>query len=244
MPEIREAIYSTELAGNLNELLELSRLSREEQIEIVCMIVLGEAKNVKGAKTQLRRIGRIEKINEIVQNNVSLDTVKRRYPVIYADPPWRYEYSETDNRKVENQYPTMTLEEICALPVDSIATEHAVLFLWTPLPKLAEAMQVISSWGFVHRTGFVWDKVKMGPGKYLRQQNELLLIAARGDLPRPEPEYIKNLRSQITIPRSSVHSEKPEEFYRIIEGMYPHYEKIELFSRKKRNGWNCWGNQI
>ena len=166
-----------------------------------------------------------------------------RFDLVYADPPWRYEFNQTDNRVIENQYPTMALEDICAMPVSDITIQNAVLFLWATLPKLEEALQVVNAWGFKYRTAIVWDKVRMGQGIYTRQQTELLLIAIKGNMYSPESNYAGNFRSLVSIERSQNHSEKPKEFYGIIEGLYPDCTKVELFARNKRDGWFSWGNQ-
>ncbi len=110
-------------------------------------------------------------------------TTLQPVPVLYADPPWRYEASPTASRAIENHYDTMTLDDICALPVSAAATDDAVLFLWAPSPKLAEAQQVITAWGFTHRTSAVWVKDKIGMGFFYRQRHEFLLVATRGTLP-------------------------------------------------------------
>lgn len=189
-----------------------------------------------------RREERAEKINEIAKSNTPLASgLDRLYPVIYADPPWRYEHSVSDSREIENQYPTMSLPEICGLPVSSIATPDAVLFLWTTSPKLAESIQVIEAWGFIYRTCIVWDKERIGMGYYARQQHELLLIATRGEVPTPQPKNRPG--SVIRIRRDEEHSRKPQEFYKLIERMYPEYDKIELFARNQQLGWAVWGNQ-
>lgn len=205
--------------------------------------ILEAANRIRQERNAERREERTEKIVEISQNNkpLSVADLDRLYPVVYADPPWRYEHSMTDNRKIENQYPTMSLQEICDLPVSDIAPPDAVLFLWTTSPKLAESMDVIDAWGFVYRTCIIWDKERIGMGYYARQQHELLLIASRGDIPVPEPGNRPN--SVIRIKRDSEHSAKPQEFYGLIERMYPEYDRIELFARNNRNGWAAWGNQ-
>jgi N6-adenosine-specific RNA methylase IME4 len=201
-------------------------------------VQLGEL-TIRQAKSQINRQERVEKVQEISDGNTEIDTDKK-YPVIYADPPWRYEHSKTDNRKIENQYPTMELADIQKLPVSELATPDAVLLMWATGPKLAEAMTVIEAWGFTYRTSMVWVKDKIGMGYYARQRHELLLIAARGCLPVPEPANRHD--SVVESPRLE-HSKKPDVFYEIIESMYPEYAKIELFSRNKREGWDNWGNQ-
>lgn len=80
----------------------------------------------------------------------------KKYDVIYADPCWRYDFSETDNRKIENHYPTMSIEEICALQLPTKI--NCVLYMWATAPKLKEAMQVIEAWGFEYKTHAIWDK--------------------------------------------------------------------------------------
>jgi len=200
------------------------------------------AKQAQQERNGVRRQERIDRIVTISQGNSELgDELDGQYPVIYADPPWRYEHVKTDNRRIENHYPTMDLDEICALPVSDIATPDSVLFLWTTSPKLAESMRVIEAWGYTYRTCMVWDKDRIGMGYYARQQHELLLIATRGSVPVPEPE--NRPPSVIRIRRDDEHSSKPTEFYTMIERMYPELRKLELFARNRRNGWAAWGNQ-
>jgi N6-adenosine-specific RNA methylase IME4 len=167
----------------------------------------------------------------------------QHYPVILADPPWDYRlYNEESgsSRAAAEQYPTMGLDEICALPISNLATDGAVLFLWTPAPQLQESLRVLAAWGFEYKTHVVWVKDKIGLGHFIRGQHELLLIAIRGDMPCPLPA--NRLPSVITAPRRE-HSRKPDEAYALIEGMYPELPKIELFARDAREGWSAWGNQ-
>lgn len=165
-----------------------------------------------------------------------------KFGLIYADPPWRYEHPPigASNRSIENHYPTMTLEEICALPVAGIAADNALLFLWATAPKLAECFDVIRAWDFTYRTCMVWVKDKIGMGYHARNQHEILLIAKRGQLAPPEPSDRES--SVIMAPRTE-HSAKPIVFYELLERQYPALPKIELFSRAPRSGWNAWGNQ-
>jgi N6-adenosine-specific RNA methylase IME4 len=167
-----------------------------------------------------------------------------KFAVLYADPPWRYENPPMggNNRSIENHYPTMTLEEICALPVGDIAHENAVLFMWATSPKLAECMQVITAWGFVYRTDMVWVKDKIGMGYHAREKHETLLIAKRGELPPPPVEARPD--SVLCFPRLE-HSAKPPEYYDVLDRMYPDVRKLELFGRapEDRALWSTWGNQ-
>ena len=163
------------------------------------------------------------------------------YNLIYADPPWRYEHCKTDNRKIENQYPTMELDDICALEVQSVAAPDCVLFLWATSPKLSESIQVIEAWGFNYRTCMAWVKDRIGMGYYARQRHELLLIATQGT---PHPPSESNRPDSVTEAPREEHSKKPDRFYEIIESMYPKAEKVELFCRRPREGWTAWGNEV
>jgi N6-adenosine-specific RNA methylase IME4 len=137
-------------------------------------------------------------------------------------------------------YPTMDLESICALPVKDLAFEDSILFLWATAPKLAESLKVVEAWGFNYRTSMIWAKDKIGMGYFARNQHEQLLVATRGKIPAPDANV--RYSSIINAPRGA-HSEKPDEFYEIIESQYPDLAKIELFARNPRDGWARWGNQ-
>ena len=164
------------------------------------------------------------------------------YKTIVADPPWRYENPPMGgtNRSIENHYPTMTLEEICAMPVADLATDDAMLYLWATAPKLAECMKVIEAWGFEYRTNLVWDKEVIGMGYHARNQHEILLVAKRGNIPPPEAG---KQPSSVHRERRAEHSAKPEFYYEMMEAAYPQLPKIELFCRSPRDGWAVWGNQ-
>ena len=194
----------------------------------------------KEIKTKERSTEREAKLSAVVESNKPLPVSERKYAVIYADPPWRYEHSKTDSRKIENQYPTMDLGEIKALDVGALSLPDCTLFLWATSPKLAESIEVLESWGFVYRTCAVWDKEKIGMGYYFRQQHELLLVATKGQPGTPEPSA--RAPSVFRSPRDE-HSKKPGEVYGLIESMYPVAPKIELFCRAPQPGWDVWGNQ-
>ena len=203
--------------------------------------VLDSAKEIRAGRIELSRVARVGRISEISAGNSDLSTAQR-YPVIYADPPWRYENPPMGdtNRSIENQYPTMALDEICALDVKVLATDDAILYMWATAPKLAECLEVVRAWDFEYRTCFAWIKDKIGMGYYARNQHELLLVCKRGNIPAPPASA--RVSSVVHAPRTE-HSKKPDEFYEIIEASYPELPKIELFSRAKREGWAAWGNQ-
>ena len=223
------------LPMNESQVRSLTKLEPEQQIEAwneAIKISHGNIPTAKIVEGVVRDMTKIER--------VAPPPLEGKYQIIYADPPWRYDFSLTDNRKIENQYPTMSLDELYGLPVREIAMDDSVLFLWATSPKLEEAMWVISSWDFTYKTNMVWIKDKIGMGYYARQQHELLLIATRGNLPIPLPSDRPS--SIIEAPRRE-HSRKPDLVYELIETMYPGNNKIELFARGNREGWTSWGNE-
>jgi N6-adenosine-specific RNA methylase IME4 len=223
---------------------DVATLPKQEQSDIVARgerEILEAAKLIRAGKALKIRELRIAKLAEISMGNRELGT-ETRYPVIYADPPWRYEDPSKggSNRSIENHYPTMLLDDICGLPVRDLATDDAILYLWVTAPKLFESAEVIEAWGFEYRTCMAWDKCKIGMGYWTRNQHELLLICTRGHMPTPMTG--NRPPSVIRAPRTG-HSVKPTEFYEIVETAYPELPKIELFCRSPRAGWAVWGNQ-
>ena len=163
----------------------------------------------------------------------------KKYKIIYADPPWRYDFSKSDSRQIENQYQTMSLDEICGLTVPS--DKNAVLYLWATAPKLLEALKVMDAWGFKYKTHAVWDKGKIGMGYWFRGQHELLLVGVKGKWSPPEPS--KRIPSIYAEDRNG-HSSKPEAIRSFIQLWFPQHDKIELFARQKTEGWDVWGNEV
>lgn len=89
----------------------------------------------------------------------------KKYKIIYADPPWQYERSKVQGA-AEKHYPTMQLDELCALPVSELADQDCILFLWATFPQLNEALELIKAWGFTYKSvAFVWLKSTENPGR-------------------------------------------------------------------------------
>lgn len=165
--------------------------------------------------------------------------MEHAYQVIYADPPWRYDFSRSESREIENQYPTMTVEEICALDIPS--STNAVLYLWATAPKLPEALRVMEAWGFTYKSCMVWDKEILGMGYWFRGQHELLLVGVKGKMSPPAGA----LRvSSVLRERRGKHSAKPARFRELIASWFPNKPKLELFARVKPDGWDTWGNEV
>lgn len=201
--------------------------------------------------------GRIEQDNERVTVNMvkrgELEKMREKeaapfpggkYSVIYADPPWEYnsgdQHTNVEQRTVLGiHYSSMSIKEICALPVRDISSNNAALFLWVTSPLLAECFEVITAWGFTYKASMVWDKVKHNVGHYVSVRHEFLLICTKGVMP-----HIPNLVDSVYEEPRTEHSRKPEYFRKVIETMYPNEKRIELFARQRTEGWDVWGNEV
>ena len=178
---------------------------------------------------------------------VDINITDKKYGLIYADPPWEYKESGGGHRGTAGMpYSTMSTDEICMLPVRSIAADKSILFIWATFPKLMECLKVIAAWGFrYYGLGFDWTKTTpggkpcYGMGYYTRQNNEVCLIGVR-------KERIKPVDHSISCVIQSVrreHIRKPDEVRNNIAQICGDIPKIELFARQEFPGWDCWGNQ-
>jgi N6-adenosine-specific RNA methylase IME4 len=164
------------------------------------------------------------------------------FEVLCADPPWAYDNSGFTQSAAE-QYPTLDIDAIAALPETEPtfpkAADDSVLFLWATSPLLEDSFRVMQAWGFEYKASLVWAKDSApGIGWWVRTRHELLLIGERGSLhPVVTPD-------SVVAAANGRHSEKPDEFYRLIESMYPQFRRVELFARTERPGWSAWGNEI
>lgn len=203
-------------------------------------------KEEKKEKLEQKKQEYEEKITTVSKNEFKVDIfdTEERFRVIYADPAWSYnDKQDTPNLGgAAKHYDTMSVKQICELPVKEISEKDSVLFLWVTSPLLEDAFQVINSWGFKYKTSFIWDKVKHNMGHYNSVRHEILLIATKGSC---VPDNKKLYDSVQSIERNDNHSEKPIEFLNIIDDLYTYGNKLEMFCRKiKKDNWYGWGNEI
>ena len=172
----------------------------------------------------------------------------KKYQVIYADPPWEFNFAKRNNLSKQSKdklYGTMTDDEIVNLPVESMACDDSVLFIWIMNSKLPLALKCIESWGFRYVTvAFTWVKktnntYHFGGGNWTRSNPEICLLATKGK-PKRIDASVKNL----TISHLRKHSQKPDETRRRIETLLGDCDRIELFARQRHEGWDVWGNQL
>jgi N6-adenosine-specific RNA methylase IME4 len=239
-PELQAEVVNGNVA--VSTAAVIARAPAEEQRRILALgtrHLRQTLREIWQPQTEARRAERLQR-NEILSQRGGPLPLGRRFPIILADPPYRYEHT-SDSRAIENHYPTMAHEEICALQVaEQLAADNALLFLWTPAPMLAKGLDILDAWGFEYRTNLVWwKKGRYGMGHYARVEHEHLLIARRGDMPPPDPAN----RPRSIVAKPGRHSEKPAEAYELINRAYPGVGKLELFARTAREGWAAWGNE-
>ena len=217
-------------------------------------------------RTAVQAVRRGDDIRSAVRAGKKLDYNKRinaakpkplqgKYRIILADCPWQYDQTKMDEYgHAERHYDCMTVDELCAYrpgagrSVKDLADDNAVLFMWVPAPMLEKCFPIIQAWGFKYKGFFVWDKISHNMGFYNSVRAELLLICTRGSCTPDTGKLIDSVVDDfvvdvVKIERTGKHSEKPHKFYEIIESMYDHGRKLELFARCHRDGWDCDGNK-
>ena len=189
-------------------------------------------------------------MNEELRTDLSDSLGHQKFGTVVADPPWRFNNRTgkvaPEHRRL-SRYTTLSLEEICSLPVADYMADVSHCYLWVPNAILPWGLQVMAAWGFEYKTNLIWLKVRKdggpdgrGVGFYFRNVTEMVLFGVRGQGART----LSPGRSQINLlaSRKREHSRKPDEQYQIIEscswGPY-----LELFGRGCREGWTVWGNQ-
>lgn len=169
----------------------------------------------------------------------------KKYKVIYADPPWQVKAGPgwaSNGKSRDLSYPTMSLDEIKALPVKNIADDDCILFLWTINKYVEQTYEVARRWGFKPSTLLTWTKPPhgLGLGGAFVQTTEHLLVCRRG-----KPKTTKRIDTTWFHHKRGRHSEKPQMFRDIIKSIIPEdYECLEMFARTKADGWDIWGNEL
>ena len=214
-------------------------------------------KNISGYRIYAPEQKRRTLINNLPE--LYPDLPDEKFDIIYADPPWDYggkmQFDRT-SKKSENvnwdkdifisaanfKYPTIKTKDLMKIPIDKIAEDNCLLFMWVTNPHLAQGIELGKAWGFEYKTvAFVWDKMNHNPGQYTMSNCELCLVFKKGKI--PTPRGARNIQQLVRVPRTE-HSRKPIEVLKNIEKMFPTKKKIELFARHKPEGWSVWGLDV
>jgi N6-adenosine-specific RNA methylase IME4 len=173
-----------------------------------------------------------------------MDEVKKKYRIIYADPPWEWKtYSAKGRVKTpDRHYPLMTIEEIRCMGhiIPEITDTNCILFMWVQDAHLKTAIEVAEYWGFTYKTiGFVWDKQNFGMGYWTRKGAEVCLLFTKG-----HPKRLSGGVRQFISEKATEHSKKPDIVRNRIVELMGDLPRIELFARQKTEGWDVWGNEV
>ena len=178
----------------------------------------------------------------------------KKYQIIYADPPWDfggggvYQDGGRDLRKTNKEYSLTRTSKLIDIPVEHIADNNALMFMWTTDQHIPDALKLMEAWGFRYCTvAFYWVKkyhtgsTCYNVGCWTMKSVEQVLLGLRG-----KPMHLKKVRNikQLVEAERTKHSKKPEEVRRRIVELVGDIPRIELFAREKTPGWDVWGNEV
>lgn len=195
-------------------------------------------------------------------DQTNMQIVTNNYDVIVVDPPWAYGSGGAPSRTAESHYKTIGnngkeinrktgagIDSIIkSVPVEQWSAKNSHLYLWATNPKLPFAFDVMRAWGFEYKTTLTWVKtavsgapIRSGMGWFFRGATEHVLFGVRGNKPIAPALRQPN----ILLAGRGEHSEKPDEFYRILDAIYsPGDRRIDVFARRVRAGWDAYGNEL
>ena len=178
----------------------------------------------------------------------------KKYEIIYADPPWQYHSKQTFKRggvrfhRLEEEYQTVSTEEMCSWEVSKIAAKDCAIFMWATDSHIKDAIRLMEAWGFKYVTvAFVWVKqtnkgnLVSNVGAWTMKNCELCLFGTRGAMRKHKKS---NKVKQLFYAERTEHSKKPGCVRSFIEEMFGDLPRIELFARQRADGWDAWGNEV
>jgi len=216
--DVRKMLRGTAVEDDKMALVRLARLPVADQRRVAERIARGDTTSIHVAMVQLA--------SERLRRRPALP--RGPFDVVVVDPPWPY-------RSGKSPYPTMSLDEIRALPISRLASKDAVLWMWTTNAMMRHGFPLIDAWGFTEKTILTWHKTRSTVGSWLLSATEHVVMATRG-------KPVVNLTTQTTLlsARNREDSRKPDEFYALVELLCPG-RKLEMFARETRRGWTAWG---
>lgn len=236
-----------------NTIAKVQKIEEQATPEVKAKIATGET-SINQAYQQIRKAEKVQEVESVIAAHSTAETgvtdifsTDKKYNIVYADPAWTYGEWGNGTREPGIHYNLMKTEDIAALPVSSIAADDCILFMWATYPLLPEALDVVKAWGFKYKTvGFVWVKKNknadtnfFGLGGWTRANSEICIIGVKGNITRMDAGISQVIESAI-----EEHSRKPAVTRTLITKLVGELPRIELFSREKTDGWDCWGNEV
>jgi N6-adenosine-specific RNA methylase IME4 len=243
---------STKFGSARDKIGAVAAVSGRTLQKIVAVVAAAEAEPERFGKllADMDRTGRVNGVHRRLKIARQAELIRKEppplpgngpYRVIVADPPWPYEERQEDpSKRGVSPYPTSSIAEICDTPVASIAHQDSILWLWVTNYYMRHGFEVLDAWGFRPKTILTWAKQHFGNGDWLRGQTEHCILAVRG-------KPIVTLTNQTTLLHAPkrAHSQKPVEFYDLVELLCPAPRYADLFSRYRHNSmWDCHGDEV
>lgn len=241
-----------------DEVAKIAKVSHDTVAKVKYIIEKADEKQKKDLSSQKVSINKIHSELQKAENRKriaetfkepKLPKTKKKYNIIYADPPWSFKhYSDKGKgRAPDNYYKCQNLQDIKDLPIDDLAADNCVLFMWVTYPFLQKSFEVLKAWGFEYKTiGFTWVKKNKkadswfwGMGYWTRSNAEVCIIATKGKITRQSSSV-----HQIVDTPIEEHSKKPDCVRDRIVELVGDMPRVELFARQKTKGWDVWGNEI
>jgi N6-adenosine-specific RNA methylase IME4 len=214
----------------------------KEKLNTGTMSINEAYKEIKKEEKKVERVELIQKQIEDIEEGLLPDLIGL-FDVVSVDPPWPYE-GESKNitsfdsvgRRVANPYPEMSIEQIKNIKLPLM--DNAVVLLWTTHKFLPDAFEILKEWNLDYKATLVWNKEKIGMGAWFRMQCEFCLVGIKG-----KPYWENTTYRDIIVESRREHSRKPDCFFEMIEKITMG-NRLEYFSREKREGWKVFGNDI
>ncbi len=230
----RDESSKAQMIANLSEeqfedYIEVAKKSNEDKQEEITLA---------GAVRIAKKIFREEKIEKQKDGLKDLKPIfDGLFEVIVIDPPWNYgSIYDPIGMRGTAPYPEMSQEELLKLKLPS--ADNCVLWLWVTNAFMKDAYELAEKWGFESKTILTWNKVNMGVGHWLRNVTEHCLLCIKG-----KPVWDNKIYTTLLTEKRTEHSKKPESFFEMVEKIC-HGRKLEYFSRKKRDGWIVYGDEV
>lgn len=220
-----------EVAGVSGRYIDMAEEVISKRPEMEDKIMNGEVK----IKQVIRDIKIEEQKENIIKEN--FEKPKGDYDVVVIDPPWKYDAKyHPEGRRGSGAYPEMSLEELKQIVIP--AKKDCILWLWVTNNFMKEAHELLEVWGFELKTILTWDKEIMGLGAWLRNRTEHCILAIKG-----KPHWDNKTQTTIIKEKRTEHSVKPEIFYKMVDEICVG-RKLDYFARKKREGWDVYGDEV
>ncbi len=232
-PTIKDKIISGVIARNRKDVIELSNMPKEK-IQEVIEIVERDGKKIGTALNEIK----MEHIHDGIESGKTVFP-KGKYHTIVFDPPWPIEEMDTKLNGNEVGYPTMSIEEIKKFPLQNMAHDNCHLYLWTTPRHLPMAFKLAKHWGFKYECLMTCVKnLGITPSNRWMYSTDHVLFCTKGRLP-----LLKSGQRLDFAEETSVHGLRPDVFYDLVQDVSPG-PKIDVFARKRREGWDVLGNDV